>query len=355
LRVHDLQFYRHAALGGRLSVAESYLAGDWDCDDLPVLFRLFIRNARVGQQLDGGLARIGQWLAGAYHAWHANTRRGSRENIQAHYDVGNDFYRLFLDETLSYSCGLFDWPQATLEEASRAKLARVAQLLAVKPTDHVLEIGTGWGALAIYLVERFGCRVTTTTISPQQYALAKERVRASGLEDRITLRQDDYRDLRGEYDKLVSIEMVEAVGREWFDAYFQKCAALLKPGGKFVLQGIVIAEGEYASYLRSVDFIQRYVFPGGCLPSIGALADHGGRAGLWLTRLDEHGPHYAQTLQHWRQRFLAHRSEAAAMGYPERFLRMWNYYLSYCEAAFAERSVGLVQTVFEKPGREASS
>jgi len=349
VEVHDAGFYRHAILGGSLSVAESYLRGHWDCDDLTAMFRIFCRNMPVTNGIDLGLSRVAQWLARGYHALHANSKQGSRRNIGAHYDLGNDLFQIMLDETLSYSCALFEPPGCSLADASRAKLDRVCRKLDLRPGDHLLEIGTGWGGLAMHAARNFGCHVTTTTISRQQHDLAKERIQQAGLADRITLLLEDYRDLKGQYDKLVSIEMIEAVGHEHFDTYFRQCHNLLRPGGTFVLQGIVMREQRYREYLRSVDFIQRYIFPGGCLPSVGAIVASTGRTpGLFLAHHEELGPHYAQTLRHWRSRFHARLDEVRRLGYSETFVRMWNYYLCYCEAAFEERCIGLVQMQFTK-------
>jgi cyclopropane-fatty-acyl-phospholipid synthase len=350
LRVHESGFYRHALLGGTLSVAESYLRGDWDCDDLTALFRLFIRNMDATERFDAGLSRlvgVGHWL---YHRWHANTKTGSRRNIEAHYDLGNDFFRLWLDETLAYSSGVFPRAESTLHEASVEKFDRICRNLALTPDDHVLEIGTGWGGFALHAAGRYGCRVTTTTISRQQYELATQRIADAGLSDRVTVLQQDYRDLTGQYDKLVSIEMIEAVGHRFYDTYFRKCSELLKPTGSFVLQGIVVPEGRYAAYLNSVDFIQRYIFPGGCLASVGAVLDSVGRTGdLRLVQCEDFAPHYAETLRRWRATFHQKLDEVRALGYSERFLRMWHYYLCYCEAVFEERYLGVVQMQFDKP------
>uniref|UniRef100_A0A7C2K2T2 Class I SAM-dependent methyltransferase n=1 Tax=Schlesneria paludicola TaxID=360056 RepID=A0A7C2K2T2_9PLAN len=350
LRVHEPAFYRHALLGGTLSVAESYLRGDWDCGDLTSLFRLFIRNMHATNRFDAGLSRIlgvGHWL---YHHWHANTRTGSRRNIEAHYDLGNDFFRLWLDDTLAYSSGVFPRPDATLQQASVEKFDRICRNLALTSDDHVLEIGTGWGGFALHAAARYGCRVTTTTISQQQYELATQRIADAGLSDRITVLQQDYRDLTGQYDKLVSIEMIEAVGHRFYDAYFRKCGELLKPTGSFVLQGIVVPEGRYPAYLKSVDFIQRYIFPGGCLASVGSVLESVGRTSdLRVVKCEDFAPHYAETLRRWRTAFHQKLGEVRSLGYSDRFVRMWHYYLCYCEAVFEERYLGVVQLQFDKP------
>lgn len=350
LQVHAPAFFRHAVLGGSLSVAESYLRGEWDSDDLTSLFRIFVRNLDTTDQLDRGLSRLAKLVHRLYHRWRANSKSGSRRNIHAHYDLGNDFFRLMLDDTMAYSSGIFLTPDSTLQDASVEKMDRVCRKLDLRPSDHLLEIGTGWGGLAIHAAANYGCRVTTTTISQQQFEVARQRIAASGCSDRVTLLLLDYRDLTGQFDKLVSVEMIEAVGHRYFDSYFRKCSELLKPDGTFVLQAIVMPDRRYAQYLQSVDFIQKYVFPGGCLPSIGSILESTARVtNLRFVHAEDFGPHYAQTLREWRRRFHSQLDAVRALGYPERFLRLWNYYLCYCEAAFDERYTGVVQIQFDKP------
>ncbi|MGD2113022.1 MAG: cyclopropane-fatty-acyl-phospholipid synthase family protein, partial [Gammaproteobacteria bacterium] len=282
---------------------------------------------------------------------HRNTLRGSRRNIEAHYDLGNDLFELFLDETMMYSCGIFTRPGATLQEASEAKLDAICRKLQLGPDDHVLEIGTGWGGFALHAARHYGCRVTTTTISRQQYEHAAQRIRAAGLEDRITLLFDDYRLLEGSYDKLVSIEMIEAIGHRNFNTYFRKCSELLKPDGMMLLQSITIADQRYAQARNAIDFIQRYIFPGGCLPSNAALAGAvAGSTDMRIFDLQDIGPHYATTLRHWRKRFLSRIEQVRRLGYPERFIRMWEYYLCYCEGGFRQQSIGTVQLLLTRPG-----
>jgi len=350
LQVNRPSFYRHAVCGGTLAVAETYLRGDWDCDDLTSLFRIFLRNRETAGRLDGMLARAAHFGHRLFHVWHANSREGSRRNISAHYDLGNEFYRLWLDETLAYSCGIFPAGDSTMREASEEKFDRVCRKLALRPGDEVLEIGTGWGGFALHAVERYGCRVTTTTISREQLQLARERIVAAGLEDRIQLLKRDYRDLRGLFDKLVSIEMIEAVGHRYLDQFFGQCGRLLRPDGSLLLQAIVMPERGYAAYLDSVDFIQRYIFPGGCLPSLAAILESVGRTtDLRLVHAEDFAPHYAETLRRWRTAFHERSAEVRELGHSEQFLRLWNYYLSYCEAAFEERYIGVMQLQFDKP------
>lgn len=350
-QVRNPRFYREAVLGGTLSVAESYLRGDWDCTRLTDLFRIFIRNIERTERLDGRLARLLGWGHRLYHWLRSNSRSGSRKNIAAHYDLGNDFFGLWLDETMAYSSGIFPGAGASLREASEEKFDRVCRKLSLQRTDHLLEIGTGWGGLAIHAVKHYGCRVTTTTISREQAALARDRICEAGLGDRITLLQSDYRDLTGQYDKLVSIEMIEAVGHKYFDTFFKKIGQLLRPDGSAILQAIVMPEGRYEGYRRSVDFIQRYVFPGGCLPSVAAMLESVGRVtDMRFVHAEDFAPHYAETLRCWRQAFTDRLDEVRQQGYTEEFIRLWDYYLCYCEAVFEERHVGVVQIQFDKPG-----
>tara|TARA_R110002111_G_scaffold144910_2_gene211286 strand:- start:155019 stop:156332 length:1314 start_codon:yes stop_codon:yes gene_type:complete len=349
--IHHPRFYRRAVLGGGLGIAQSLIDGDWTCNDLTSLVRIFIRNLEVAHGFERGFAWFRQRTARAGHWLRRNTRIGAARNIQAHYDLGNDFYQLFLDETMSYSCGVFDDASATMHDASLAKLERVCRHLNLQPTDHLLEIGTGWGGLAIYAAENYGCRVTTTTISREQYDLAVARIHAAGLADRVSVLLSDYRDLEGQFDKLVSIEMIEAVGSEYFDTYFRKCSDLLRTDGMMFLQSIVIKDQRFQEYITSVDFIRKYIFPGGCLPSVAAvLQSTASVTDLRLLLLEDIAPHYAQTLRCWQQQFNSRVDQIRDLGYSESFLRMWNYYFSYCEAAFEERQCNTVQMLFAKPG-----
>jgi cyclopropane-fatty-acyl-phospholipid synthase len=349
LTVHDARFYRRVALGGSLGAAESYLRGEWSTPDLTGLLQLFVRNLPAADEMEGGLARLTTPLARLWHRLRSNSRTGSRKNIHAHYDLGNEFFEMFLDETMTYSCGIFERDDATMAEASRAKLDRICRKLELTPDDHVLEIGTGWGSFAIHAAGHYGCRVTTTTISREQHDLAAARIREAGLEDRIDLRLQDYRDLDGVYDKLVSIEMIEAVGHEYLGEFFRRCADLLKPDGRMVLQAITMPDQRYDQYRRSVDFIQRFVFPGSCVPSVAAMMNaNAASSDLKLAHLEEFGAHYATTLRRWREAFFASSDEVRAQAYPESFIRLWEYYLCYCEAGFAERYIGAVQMTLHK-------
>ena len=350
LTIHDPASWVDIAFSGGLGAGEAYMAGRWHCDDLTGLAQLFLRNPQVLYGLNRGPGRLISLINKVWHALRRNTLQGSRKNIAEHYDLGNEMFELFLDDTMMYSCGIFEHPQATLQQASIEKLDRVCRKLELHPGDHLLEIGSGWGGLALHAARHYGCRVTTTTISREQYDMARERIAQAGLDDRITVLCEDYRELSGEYDKLVSIEMIEAVGHAYFDTYFEKCSSLLKPDGLMLLQSITIAEQRYAVAKRSVDFIQRYIFPGGCLPSVAVISDAVARnTDMRLLHLEDIGPHYATTLKHWRKRFMAKLDAVRELGYPEEFIRMWEYYLCYCEGGFRERAIGTAQVLLGKP------
>lgn len=350
VHVHRPRFFRQAVVGGTLAVAESYIQGDWDCDDLTTLFRLFLRDRTSSEAMEGGLSRIANLGRRLLHWGNANTEAGSRRNIAAHYDLGNAFYRLWLDETMAYSSAIFPHPEASLREGSIEKFDRICRKLDLGPSDDVIEIGTGWGGFALHAANRYGSRITTTTISHEQRTVARERIDAAGLSDRVTLLDQDYRDLHGQFDKLVSIEMIEAVGHRYLDTYFRKCSRLLASDGSMVLQAIVMPERQYPAYLRSVDFLQKYIFPGGCVPSLGAMLDSVARStDLRFVHAEDLAPHYAETLRRWRSAFHARANEVRDLGYSESFLRLWHYYLCYCEAAFEERYIGVLQVQFDKP------
>ena len=349
LHVRDGRFYAESAFGGSVGAGESFMAGDWTVDDLTALVRILLVNRGVLDGLDGGWSRLAEAARRVLHAAARNTRAGSRRNIAAHYDIGNDFFELFLDPTMMYSCAVFEREGMSLEQAQLAKLDRLCRKLDLKPGDHLLEIGTGWGALALHAAQHYGCRVTTTTISREQHALARRRIDDAGLAERITLLLEDYRDLRGRYDKLVSVEMIEAIGHQYFDTFFRRCSELLKPGGTMVLQAITIDDRQYESARDSVDFIKRHVFPGCCIPSVTALAQSVARAStLRIVDLEDIGPHYATTLAEWRRNLFGNAERLRARGYPEALLRMWHFYLSYCEGGFAERALGDVQIVLQE-------
>lgn len=349
IRVLHPRFYLRAIRGGSLGLAEAYLDGDWTSDNVTAVLRLFLQNLSWSEEVE----RQRSWTSALWsrltHFQRRNTVGLSRRNIQEHYDLGNEFFRLFLDDTMTYSCGIFERPDSTMRDASVAKIDRACRKLQLTPDDHLLEIGTGWGACAIHAAREFGCRVTTTTISEQQFAVARERIAAAGLSDRIQLVLEDYRHLQGQYSKLISIEMIEAVGHEFLPTYFRKCYELLQPTGMMLLQGIVMCEQGYSQYLRTVDFIQKHVFPGGCLTSVGAITDAVRRStDMRMLHLEDLAPHYARTLANWREQFLRRLSDVKALGYSDRFVRMWNYYLCYCQAAFDERYIGTVQMLLAR-------
>jgi cyclopropane-fatty-acyl-phospholipid synthase len=350
LHVHDPRFYSDIAFGGSIGAGEAYMQGYWSVNDLTELVRILLQNRDVLDGMETGLARLTVPLQKALHWLNRNTRDGSRRNIAAHYDLGNEFFALFLDSTMMYSSAIFTRPTMSLEAAQPARLDHICRKLDLTSRDHLLEIGTGWGGMAIYAAQHYGCRVTTTTISQEQFKLASERVRAAGLEDRVTVLLKDYRDLEGSYDKLVSIEMIEAVGHDFYDTYFGTCSALLKPDGLMLLQAITIADQRYDAARKSVDFIQRYIFPGSCIPSVTAMNDSITRASdLKLAHLEDIGPHYATTLRLWRENFFRNIEAVRALGYPESFIRMWEFYLCYCEGGFEERALGDVHMLLAKP------
>jgi cyclopropane-fatty-acyl-phospholipid synthase len=349
--IHDPRTWRAVLLGGTVGAAEAYADGWWASEDPTAVVRAFLATPGAGAPLEAGLAKAGALLDRLRHAFRRNTRRGSRRNIRDHYDLGNEFFSLFLDDTLSYSCAIFEDPGASLREASEAKLERVCRKLELSPANHVLEIGSGWGGFAIHAASRHGCRVTTTTISREQWELATRRVREVGLEGRVQVLLRDYRELEGTFDRLVSIEMIEAVGWRYYDEFFSRCAARLSPDGRMLLQSITIQDQVYEAQKDEVDFIKRHIFPGSCIPSVTALCGAAtGASDMRLFHLEEIGPHYATTLRRWRDGLRARWGEARAQGKDERFLRLFEYYLAYCEAGFEERYLGDVQMLFVKPG-----
>jgi cyclopropane-fatty-acyl-phospholipid synthase len=325
------------------------MSGFWSADDLTAVIRIFALHPELFSGMDKGLARIISPLHKYIHALKKNTREGSRRNIVAHYDLGNDFYRLFLDDTMTYSCGIFERPDSSLKDASISKYDRICRKLGLSAADQVLEIGTGWGGFAIHAAKHYGCRVTTTTISRRQRELAVERVERAGLASRVQVLHSDYRELTGRFDKLVSVEMLEAVGHRYYPAFFAKCASLLHAHGLLALQVITIPDQRYAQHLRGVDFIKRHVFPGSNIPSVTALLHAAaGSSDLRLRHLEDIGPHYARTLAAWRENLARHGAEVEAITEP-RFRRLWHFYLCYCEAAFAEGYIGDAQMLLSRP------
>ncbi len=350
ITVHDPRFYSAAAFGGDLGIADSFIDALWTCDDLPTLFEIMALNLAAAHHLHSPLARLAVPFSRAAYWLQRNSRAGSRRNIAAHYDLGNDFFSLFLDPSMTYSSAYFPSPTASLHEAQIEKIDRACRALDLKPSDHLLEIGTGWGSLAIHAATHYGCRVTTTTISAQQHRAASDRIRAAGLHSRITLLNQDYRDLSGSFDKLVSIEMIEAVGRQHIPTFFAVCSRLLKPTGAALIQAIVIADQAFDAAARRRDFLKKYIFPGSCLLGVNAmLAATASHTDLQLRRLDDFGQHYAATLRAWRAAFLSRLDDARALGYDDRFLRMWDYYLAYSQGVFRSARTSVVQLLFAKP------
>jgi len=350
IEILDPAFYRAVVTNGSVGAGEAYVDGLWRCDDLVGLAQLLVRNRDVLDGMEGGLARLGGMAMRAWHALRRNTRDGSRRNIAAHYDLGNDFFALFLSSDLMYSAAIWTDESDTLEIASTRKLERICRKLDLKPADRVIEIGTGWGGFALYAAQHYGCHITTTTISREQHAMASERVAALNLGAHVDVLLEDYRDLRGQYDKLVSIEMVEAIGAANLDIYFGQLGALLGPDGLALVQALTIEDHRYAQAVKSVDYIKRHIFPGSFIPSINALLASKTRASdLALTHLEDFGHSYALTLKAWRERFMAHLPKVRAQGFDERFIRQWEFYLAYCEGGYRERAVGVAQLLLAKP------
>jgi cyclopropane-fatty-acyl-phospholipid synthase len=350
VHVHNPSFW-HGIAGGSRRLADSYGDGAWDADDLVALVRI---GAREMPRLDRW-RRLAAPFRSAFTRLPRNTRAGARRHIAAHYDLGNDLFRLFLDDTMTYSCAVFEPPGASLREAQEEKLDRVCRKLQLVPDDHVLEIGTGWGSFALHAAARYGCRVTTTTISREQHEVATRRVREAGLEDRVTVLLEDYRDLSGRYDKLVSIEMIEAVGWQYFDLFFRRCGELLDPRGLMLLQAIVIDDRAYEVEKASRSFIKELIFPSGCLPSVEVISRCVARATrLRMLDLEDITGHYPETLRHWRENFVRAAGRAAELGYDRRFRRLWELYLAWSEGGFRERRIGDVQALLAGPAYRGS-
>ena len=356
--VSNQSFYRKLLVGGTIGSAESYIDNDWGCDNLTDLIRIMIRNMDSVTQMEKRWSRLRSAVHRFRHLGRKNTIEGSRRNIHEHYDLGNEFYQLFLDPTLNYSAGIFNKPisdqffsdaQSPMHAASLVKMRHICQRLQLRPGQRVVEIGTGWGALAIHMAENYGVHVTTTTISQEQYHHAVAAVKAKGLEDQITVLQKDYRDLEGKFERLVSVEMIEAVGHQFLDTYFSKCDSLLEDDGAMLIQAIAISEQNYEAYRKGVDFIRAYVFPGGCLPSISSINNSIGRStSMRMIGLEDISQDYADTLRHWRVAFMERLPEVRQLGFGDAFIRLWHFYLCYCEAAFAERRCNSLQVMFAK-------
>ncbi|MDA7023216.1 MULTISPECIES: SAM-dependent methyltransferase [Pseudomonas] len=350
VQIHDTSVWGMIASNGSIGAGEAFIHGYWSSPDLTKVIRVLVSNLDVLDAMEGGLARLGRPLIRGLHWINRNTRKGSQKNIAAHYDLGNDMFEQFLDPTMMYSAAQFLTADDTLEQAQLNKLQRICQKLDLKPADHLLEIGTGWGSMALYAAQHYGCKVTTTTLSKEQFDYTQARIEALGLQEQVTLLLEDYRDLTGQYDKLVSIEMIEAVGHHFLPSYFKQCARLLKPHGLMLLQAITIREQRYEQAKSSVDFIQRYIFPGGALPSVQKMLEIVGKdTDMNLMHMEDFGLHYAKTLRLWHENFRRAHGRLTELGYDEYFLRLWEFYLCYCEGGFLERSIGTAQLLLAKP------
>ncbi|MHA6494059.1 class I SAM-dependent methyltransferase [Pseudomonas borbori] len=353
IHIQDAAVWGLVASNGSIGAGEAYIHGYWSSPDLTAVVRVFVSNLDVLDAMERGLAQLGRPLIRGLHWLNRNTRQGSRRNIAAHYDLGNDLFQQFLDPTMMYSAAMFSGPDDSLEQAQLNKLERICQKLALKPSDHLLEIGTGWGSMAIYAATHYGCKVTTTTLSREQYAYTAQRIAELDLGERVTLLLEDYRDLTGRYDKLVSIEMIEAVGHRFLPTYFEQCAALLKPDGLMLLQAITIRDQRYEQAKKSVDFIQRYIFPGGALPSVQKMLDIvTTKTDMNLYHMEDFGLHYARTLRMWHDNLRQARHNLEQLGYDDYFFRLWEFYLCYCEGGFIERTIGTAQLLLAKPAAQ---
>ncbi len=350
VEIHNMEAYRKILFGGGIGASEAYVAGWWTSPNLTKVIQVLGREQGVLDRVESRFSKVIQFFDLLNHKRNKNTEQGSKKNILAHYDLGNEMYKTFLDKEMLYSSAIYPNANANLEEAQLFKLKTICERLELKQGETLLEIGTGWGALAIYAAQHYGVKVTTTTISDAQYEYAEQKVKSLGLEDSITLLKQDYRTLEGQYDKLVSIEMIEAVGHEYLSTFFDVCSRHLKPEGKMLIQAITISDQRYDSYRKSVDFIQRYIFPGGCLPSVSVMANKvAENTDMVITSLNDIGLDYAKTLNHWYQRFDKSAAELKQMGYGDDFIRLWKFYLCYCEGGFLERKISTVHLVAAKP------
>ena len=343
ISIESSEFYSFIGSGGILGATEAYAAGLWKCSDLVALTQIMVRNKKLMSNLDSGLAKLFVPINKFIHYRKRNTVLGSKKNILAHYDLGNDFYRLWLDDTMTYSCAYFDDEKTPLEDASRKKLDMVCKKLNLNKNDSVLEIGTGWGSFSIHAAQNYGCNITTTTISDKQYQFAVNRIKKLGLSDKITVVQKDYRLLNGKYDKIASIEMIEAVGQNYLDSYFKSIKNNLTIHGTAAIQAIVIDDKLYKRYKTKEDFIQKYIFPGGFLPSKNSLEELSTKNGLKLDLMNSYGEHYSDTLRIWRDEFLKKWDLISKQGFDLTFKKMWDFYLSYCEAGFKSKNIDLIQ------------
>ncbi|MES2555395.1 MAG: cyclopropane-fatty-acyl-phospholipid synthase family protein [Bacteroidota bacterium] len=353
--IHNSSFFKRCVLYGDIGFGEGYVDGDWDTESITDVIKWFILNVEHAPTVSGSNVKamalnLMKFYNRLFHSRRDNSLNGSRKNISEHYDLSNDFFALWLDPTMTYSSAYFKEETFTLEEAQKAKYQRLCEQLHLKPTDHVLEIGSGWGGNAIYMASNFGCKVTTITISQEQQKLAIERVKAVGLDDKISVEIQDYRKMKGQYDKIVSVEMLEAVGARYFEDYFEQCHKLLKQDGILALQVITCPDSRFEALRDGVDWIQKHIFPGSLLPSVGAMNEAINRTGdLTLVDLKDLGLHYARTLRTWFENFNQQLEEVKQLGFSDAFIRKWNYYLCYCEAAFEMRNINVMQLVYARP------
>ena len=348
--VHDPKFYRFVVFGGSIGSSEAFMSGYWSSPNLTNVIRIFAVNAHLADELESKFNFLIRPFFKVVHYLNKNSQRNSKRNISAHYDLSNNFFKLFLDETMMYSSAIFKTRNQTLKAASLNKLDIICQKLNLKPTDHVVEIGSGWGGFAIFAAENYGCKVTTTTISQQQFSYTRNLINKKKLGKKITLLFEDYRNLEGKYDKLVSIEMIEAVGHHYYHEYFKKINTLLKPDGIALIQAITIRDQRYSQALQNVDFIQKYIFPGSCIPSVEIIQKNLTReTDMIISDLENINHHYAKTLNLWKKAFNKNQNKIIKLGFDERFIRMWNFYFSYCEGGFAERAINDFHILMSKP------
>ena len=349
VKVHDKKFFTNLLLAGTNGAAESYIEGHWETDDLATLIQIIIVNQNVFQRMDSRLVLSLQKIANVYAYFSNNNIKNAKKNSLSHYDLGNEFFQLFLDKKMMYSCAIYPSTHVGLDEAAIIKLRTICDALALKPSDHLLEIGSGWGGLCFFAAQEYGCKVTTTTISDKQYNFLQKETERLGLHNQITILNSDYRDLTGQYDKLVSVEMIEAVGAKYFKTFFAKCNALVKPGGLFFLQAITINDNAYAGAKKNVDFIKKYIFPGGCLPSLqvinNAIATF---TQMQLISSNDIGKHYVKTLSDWMMRFHQSSDQIRALNFTEQFIRTWDFYFCYCIAGFREAYISNIHALWQK-------
>ena len=349
IEVQNSRMYMDIAAKGLNGSADAFIKGWWTCDNLTNLVRIFTRNRDTANKFESGIANLAIWALKLSHSCRRNNLKESLRNIHAHYDLGNEFFSTFLDDTRMYSCAIFTKPESSLHEASITKIDRICKKLNLSPADHLLEIGTGWGGFALYAAKNYGCRITSTTISQEQFIFSENLIKKNGLQDQVTILKKDFRELEGQFDKLVSIEMIEAIGHRLYKTFFQKCGQLLKPEGLLAIQAITITDNLFHESKDFIDFIKQYIFPGSCIPSISALCSAASSSDIKLFHLEDITPHYARTLKEWRTNFLQNKSRVKNLGFTNPFIRLWLFYLCYCEGGFIERQIGNVQMVFTKP------